>query len=384
MDYHLYLSKKRTNAQKLTPIYIKITIDNNIYERSTGVFIDIDQWNKIYKRVKPSYTGAEQLNKKLNDVETKLQDLKSNNANISEVDNKLKEKKTKPKQPVIKIETVINDYLTRQSELIGLKAGITKSTYRGYKAKVDNLREFLKNIKRVNALITELDYKFADLYRTWLYCKEFSTGHVNKCVKFVKTLVRFAQFEYSIKATNIFLLTLKEDAPKPIVYLTGTELKAIQKRVYHNPLHQKTVDLFLLQCFTGMGYSDVIKLNVEKFISFDGRWFIGYQRVKTSVKALIPVLPKVISILNCYGGKAPVLSNEVYNRVLKEIAALNNINKRLTSHVGRKTFACMLVSRGASMETTTKMLAKTNVRETERIYAEVQFERVLKEFPKIG
>lgn len=382
MNYHLFLSTKRINSKAVCPIYAKITINNKIYERSSGVFIEAVNWSNSFKRIKPSAKEAKCFNDILNDFETKLLQLKQSNASITDVD-KLLNKKVNDTESIT-IDFLVNQYLQKQEKLIGVTDGITKTTFRTYKCKTDNLFAFLKEKKHESLYVNEFTYELGEKYKCWLSNKKFSTGHINKCIKFVKTLMRFAQFEYNINPTNLMLLKLKEAKLKPMVYLTEMELNKLQKHVYLTQIHQKTADLFLLQCFTGMGYADVIKLNSNSLVSHNQHLFINYERIKTGVRALVPVLPQVNLILNRYNGVAPVMCNEVYNRILKEIAAICSINKNLTSHVGRKTFACMLVSKGVSMETTTKLLAKTNTRETERIYAEVQFDKILAEMPNFG
>lgn len=382
MNYHLFISTKRINNKNVCPIYAKISIDNKIYERASGVFIEVNNWSKDFKRIKPTAKDAKRLNEILNDFENKLLQLKQSNANIVDVD-KLLNKKINDTESIT-IDFLVKQYLQKQEKLIGVTDGITKTTFRTYKCKTDNLFAFLKEKKQENLYVNEFTYELGEKYKFWLANKQYSTGHINKCMKFVKTLMRFAQFEYNTNPTNLMLLKLKEAKLKPMVYLTEMELKKVQTHVYLTQIHQKTADLFLLQCFTGMGYADVIKLNSNSLISHNQHLFINYERIKTGVRALVPVLPQVSNILNRYNGTAPVMCNEVYNRILKEIAAICSINKNLTSHVGRKTFACMLVSKGVSMETTTKMLAKTNTRETERIYAEVQYDKILNEMPKFG
>lgn len=383
MNYHIYLSKKKTNAQGFAPIYSKITIDKKIYERSSGLFILTQNWNKVYKRVKPNIADATNMNIEINNFEAKLHLLKQNNASIIEVDMALNlSQNNKPK--TVTINEIITTYLKKQELLVGVADGITYNTYKTYKCKVYNLTNFLKTIDKPNMLITDFNYSYGVLYKQYLYLKLFSTGHINKCIKFVKTMMHFAQYEYGYAPTNLMLLKLKEIKGKPIIYLTESELKAVQEHVYLNQLHQKTADLFLLQCFTGMAYADVMKLNTNILIEHNGNSFINYERLKTGVRGLVPVLPQVQKILSRYDGKCPQLCNAVYNRILKEIAQVCAISKNITSHVGRKTFACMLVSKGASMEATTKMLAKTNTRETERIYAELQYDRVFSEMPNFG
>ena len=102
---------------------------------------------------------------------------------------------------------------------------------------------------------------------------------------------------------------------------------------------------------------------------------------KTDNVGLLSVIAEANQILLKYNNQIPQISNQSYNRFLKELAGLCDIDVNLTTHVGRKTFGSLILNRGASMETTTKMLRKTNVREVEKIYAEIHHARIIAELP---
>lgn len=380
MNYHIFLSTKRANVSGMAPVYAKITIESKVYERSSGVFICPENWNKLYKRVKPSANNSQSNNKKINDFETKLELLKANNACIEQVDRELKEGTENKKPNFVTIAALLKLYTSKQEQLIDKPEGITYSTFKTYKCKVNNTIAFLNHCNKPNMNIESFDYSTAEKFKEYLYSFGFCTAHVNKHTKFIKTLMKFSQYEFGTVPTNFMIMKVKEGPAKQMIYLTNKELHSIQKHVYLNQLHQKTADLFLLQCYTGMCFSDILKLSNDAIIEHEGNEFISYERLKTKIRGLVPLLPQTKSILNRYNGKAPILCNQLYNRILKEIAAVCNISKNLTSHVGRKTFACLLISNGASMETTTKMLARTDIRETAKVYAEVQWPRLLSEF----
>ena len=67
----------------------------------------------------------------------------------------------------------------------------------------------------------------------------------------------------------------------------------------------------------------------------------------------------------------PVLSNQKYNEYLKEIANICGINKNLTTHTARHTFATTVtLGNGVPMESVSKMLGHKNLRTTQH-YAKV-------------
>ena len=122
----------------------------------------------------------------------------------------------------------------------------------------------------------------------------------------------------------------------------------------------------LLSCFTGLSYVDVKELKASDIrISFDGKPWIMTHRHKTDTPVNVPLLN--------------VLSNQKLNSYLKEIADLCGINKNITFHLARHTFATTTtLAKGVPIETVSKMLGHTNI-ETTQIYARITNEKIRKD-----
>ena len=137
-------------------------------------------------------------------------------------------------------------------------------------------------------------------------------------------------------------------------------------------------DIFIFSCFTGLAYVDVKNLN-EKDIqkSFDGKLWIMKKRQKTDVQSNILLLDTPKRILDKYKGMHVEISCyrssaiKGLNSYLKEIADLCGIEKHLTFHLARHTFATTVtLAKGVPMETVSKMLGHTSIRTTQ-IYARI-------------
>jgi hypothetical protein len=70
--------------------------------------------------------------------------------------------------------------------------------------------------------------------------------------------------------------------------------------------------------------------NIE--VGIDGKQWVIINRIKTGTRSAIPLLPIALELLIKYNYKLPVCSNQKLNKYLKEVAAICNINKNLTSH----------------------------------------------------
>jgi site-specific recombinase XerD len=161
-------------------------------------------------------------------------------------------------------------------------------------------------------------------------------------------------------------------------YLTQEELNIIMQKKFTIPRIGQVRDIFVFSCFTGLAYIDVRNLRERDVkTSFDGKLWIIKNRQKTNIQSNILLLDIPKMILEKYKGKTtegkllPVLSNQRMNSYLKEIADVCGIEKNLTFHLARHTFATTVtLAKGVPMETVSKMLGHTSIRTTQ-IYARI-------------
>ena len=148
-------------------------------------------------------------------------------------------------------------------------------------------------------------------------------------------------------------------------------------------------DIFIFSCFTGMSYIDIDNLKESNIVTMNGERWISILRHKTGVSCHIPLLEVPQKILQKYEGKdkkgrlLPILSNQKMNAYLKEIANVCGIEKKVTFHVGRHTFATMTYNMGVSIETVSRMLGHKDI-ETTQIYARLLTSRISEEMNRIS
>jgi site-specific recombinase XerD len=155
-------------------------------------------------------------------------------------------------------------------------------------------------------------------------------------------------------------------------YLTDDEINSLINKEFKIDRLAKVRDVFVFQIYTGLSFADLYDLTLDNIeVGVDGKEWVVISRKKTHVRSAIPILPRAKDILIKYNYKLPVYCNQRTNSYLKEIADLCNINKTLTSHIARHTFATTVtLSRGIPIETVSKMLGHTDIRTTQ-IYAKV-------------
>jgi len=134
---------------------------------------------------------------------------------------------------------------------------------------------------------------------------------------------------------------------------------------------ERARDLFVFCAYTGLSYSDsqIFDFNTmtEKQ---DGLYFIDGKRVKTGHTFFTPILPPALDVLKKYGYVVPKISNQKANDFLHVIEARMKLNKPMTVHVARHSFATLLMTNDVPVENIARMLGHTNIKTTQ-IYAHI-------------
>jgi site-specific recombinase XerD len=229
--------------------------------------------------------------------------------------------------------------------------------------------------------VKKLNYEFVSDYEFWL--KTARNCNHNTTMKYIanfrKIVNRCIKNGWLEKDPFFgFKMTKKEVIPE---FLTEHQLQTISTKKFETERLTQVRDIFLFCCFTGLAFADVKKLKSSEIsIGIDCSKWIFTNRQKTETLSRIPLLPIALEILEQYKdhpaclntGKAlPVLSNQKYNKYLKEIAGICAISKKLTTHTARHTFATTVtLSNGVPIESVSKMLGHKNLKTTEH-YAKV-------------
>ena len=175
---------------------------------------------------------------------------------------------------------------------------------------------------------------------------------------------------------------IKRGDKETVEFLTDAERTKIEKLTINDSMLATVRDIFIFQCYTGMAYSDAITFSLDKCQQVDDKLTYSAPRVKTGVWFYIRVLPKALEIAQKYGGRLPRVADQTCNANLKTIANVTGITKKLTTHVGRHTFATWMLRNGVPIEHVKKMLGHRRVTQTER-YAKLLPMDVYGQFDKV-
>jgi site-specific recombinase XerD len=226
--------------------------------------------------------------------------------------------------------------------------------------------------------LKEINYNFVSYFETYLRtvynCGVNTTAKYLQQFKHILTLAKNNGWIQSDPFINFRIRFEKADRG----YLLQEELEVMMQKKFSIKRLEQVRDIFVFSCFTGLAYVDVRNLRAEDITtSFDDKLWIIKKRQKTNVQSNILLLDIPKMILKKYsnkitGGKLlPVITNQRINSYLKEIADVCGIEKNLTFHLARHTFATTItLAKGVPMETVSKMLGHTSIRTTQ-IYARI-------------
>lgn len=159
----------------------------------------------------------------------------------------------------------------------------------------------------------EIDYAFCESFIEWMSEKDLCANTRGSHVKFVKAAMNEA-FKNKLHNNEDFRMFRKETEQIDAIYLTNEEVT----KVANLPLcgHYKLArDLFIVGCHTGMRFSDYSRLSMNDIS--DGVIHVITQKCKTPVD--IPAHPRVLKILESYGGTMPRMTGQKFNLYIKEV-----------------------------------------------------------------
>jgi integrase len=172
-------------------------------------------------------------------------------------------------------------------------------------------------------------------------------------------------------------------ARENVDYLTEDEVAKILAFEPVDAITRTAKDLFTIQVYTGLSYSDMQRFDASAYKLVDGRWVSVGERVKTGVSYVSQLLPPVVKVMEKYGWHVPQLSNQKYNQALKAIGVACGITTPMHSHLARHTFATWMLRNGAKVENVKAMLGHKKIEQTMR-YAKVVAASVHEDFDRVA
>jgi site-specific recombinase XerD len=258
-------------------------------------------------------------------------------------------------------------------EEIKLMTGTVSDSYiRQLKVEVSKLKQFKKSLT-FDEITIRFIQKYEQYMRTVLNNK---TNTVGKSMKRIKMLIAKA-IKNELMSKNPFDSYKIKAEPSNRIFLSIDEVNLLQKLYDSNCLknnHQKVLHYFLFSCYTGLRYGDLNDFGMNKIEKNGNDYIINLVMEKTRGSVRIPMTEKAINLIKdkMIDDKPffELYTGQVSNRFLREIIKIADINKKISFHCARHTFATIALTIGVPLVVVSKLLGHTDIRTTE-IYAKV-------------
>lgn len=364
-----------------------ITYGNQRKYISTGVKCYKHQWKENPKKnIYVIGTGVDvEINKILHTMYQKTFKILSEQIEKGQVD-------ISSVTELLKIQNVDISFLQYIIERMD-KRNVSEYTYHAYTSFYNKLSEYgkIKHFSDINEKsIRDFDewlhsYKWKELDK---YGKEveksYSQATIGSMHKNLKAFINDAVVDGFLKENPYSTKRIKIDKGSTRIdqFLTPDEILKVESSDMPTKSLSEARDLFLMQINTGLAYGDLmiydftICRNAKDYSVFSG------YRHKTGVLFTFVLTPKARQILEKYDFNLPKLPNQKYNVKLKMVADAAGIDKRISSHDGRRSCGYKLLNAGVPIAVVSRVLGHSNTRQTEMAYARILDETIAEEIKK--
>ena len=321
------------------PLHWEATVNGQVFKFSTGKVIELRHWDNLKKEAKKGCGYSMVLNGYLRNTFNEYEDY------MIGLENKGIPLSKKKLEVFFRGEKKLTFYDFFERTVKRWEGDKKPSTINSY-------TNTLKIMKLMDSDVDfgDIDYEFIQKWDYYLKTERQNKimGRFNRH-KCLKAIIKEAMLQgYMTKTPYLHFKIKKQESKRE--FLTIEEVKKLM--AFELPTkhirQQRTQDMFVFCCLTGLRYSDVIRLTWKNIqLNADGtKGTLAIEMLKTSKEVQTVLLPQALEILKRYKRKQldePIfdhISNQAINRNMHVLMRLVGINKRITFHCSRHTFAC--------------------------------------------
>lgn len=221
------------------------------------------------------------------------------------------------------------------SEIEQGKLKRTPSTLASFKGTAGHLEAYQKDIS-----FNEIGREFYHGFQQHLKDKGNNANSIGKRIGHIKAFMNEAIERGLTDNREHQKKYFKAERIEPDTdYLRTDEIASLyEKKMPVNYLAEAR-DRFVLNCSLGLRISDFKRIDKACLSKISGKHFIRIVMIKTGKEVVIPVSKQALSILERYDYALPVISDQKNNEFIKEVCKVAGINKKVTNHTARRSFA---------------------------------------------
>lgn len=276
---------------------------------------------------------------------------------------------------------MLMDFCRRRAEI--RKHGIARDSQERY----DRFLTFLEGYAPIKTFYDLNEAKVMDLDRLLIGKKMKAKSRWNNYHRFLNSFILDAMKEGLIQKNPYDSVKIDhgDDSDGIDKFLYPEEFAKVRTAKMSCERLEKVRDLFVFQTLTCLSYVDLAAFTMEKIREVDLAQVLAGRRGKTNVEYMVPLLPGAVDILKKYNGLPywrngkSLLTNQKYNKYLKEVVKQVGIDRPVTTHWARHTGATLLLNLKVPLQTVSKVCGHSSTKMTERIYAKLLDRTVVEE-----
>jgi integrase/recombinase XerD len=352
------MNEQRKDKNGKYPIRIRSTIAGKLKYYKTGINVLETQWDKLKGEVinhpNRHYLNAD-INQKISEMEKRFVELSLAGNDVSEL----------PDENLTYFHGYAEALIKKRKQVE------SPSSIKVKNSRLRKFNDFNSKIKLIDCTPRVLD-AFEN------HCRKLGNveNTVSCTMSFVKMIIKAAYRDGTIThdPSRDYKKAKYKDPDRQ--YLTEAEIAKIAKYIDDEGKHSNEANWFLFSCYCGLRFGDVAKFDKSR-IDNDR---ITLRTSKTGATVSIKIHARLKTVIDRLG-KNPV-STQKYNAKLKLIATSCEIEKPLSSHIARHTFAVLFLTLGGSMEVLSKLMGHAKQSVTQ-IYGKIVDKRIDDEVDRV-
>lgn len=373
-----YYTRHNKSYQGDSPIMIRLYVQGE--RASLGqVGCSVQPCYLVNNKVVASAPKSEEINQALQDVECRIQLLAEQlNAKGTLSLSNLRDALSPSRPSDYTLVGVYKTLLDESAEQYRV-GNITSTTLRWHNYQMTLLQGYLRHQYGKSDLpLSAVQKDELSTYELYLKGeKSYTHNTAIKALRFLKKAMERAVEDELLMRVPFPKVVLRTQ-PTDRGFLDDADLERLRLVELTNPKLLLVRDAFLFSCYTGLSYADISRLVRDNIISMHGQSWVVLRRKKTGVLSTIPLMSVAVHVLTPYLAQAtspecrifPLCTNPHVNQQLKVIQRLSGVQRVLTYHLARHTFATLALTKGVSLDTVGSVLGHSCL-STTRIYARV-------------
>lgn len=336
IKYSILFFINREKDRDDAALRVKVKWGNESCTVNIGYRINPDRWNSELHRCTPkSYHGKKKIsatiiNEVISDTENRVDSFFVSAFNIPSIEDVKNVVKNESKSEDILLVDAIDMYIREST--------IEKAWTNGTVENMITTRNYVKEFNK-NAKVNDVTYEFMMSFLKFMYSKDLGNVYIKNKITVFKCMIRWMKLQsiYNGDILDRFKPKIKT-IDREVIYLTWEELNLLMNVETKNSYEESAKDGFLLQCFTGLRYSDLKNLK-KNDVHPD---CISITTIKTNDPLIIELNSFSKAILEKHKNDPGIHAIRVYTN-----NNMNDMLRKLSKRAGIDTLVCMSEYRGA-------------------------------------